>query len=137
MSKHCPLMAFHIGNRLGGEVKCLGEKCELADEAGRCLIKQFLELQVSKFIKEKEAAETYWATKKEGTRLPFVIPPLTEPTKDVLVDSRVPNDGTPEFKPPHCQQKESSSDYYSSYYSREKSIYELLHDPHDRSACGS
>lgn len=99
MSKLCPLMAFHIGNRLGGEVKCLGEKCELADEAGKCLIKQFLELQVSKSIKEKEAAETYWATKKDGTRQPvFFLPPVRE----VFVDSRIPGDEIPEFKPPRC-----------------------------------
>lgn len=102
MSKLCPLMAFHIGNRLGGEVKCLGEKCELADEAGKCLIKQFLELQVSTSIKEKQAAETYWATKKDGTRQPLAFFPFS--TKDVFVDSRVPSDETPEFKPPRCDQ---------------------------------
>ena len=99
MSKYCPLMAFHIGYKFDGEVKCLGEKCGLADETGNCLIKQFLELQISKSIKEKEAAETYWVIKKDGTRLPvFILPPV----RDVFVESHVPNDETPEFKPPRC-----------------------------------
>ena len=88
MSKLCPLM-------MG--VECLGKKCTLAaDENGECLIKRLLELQVSKPIKEREMAEIYWATKRDGTRQLVVSPP----TEDVLVDCRVLDSGTPEFKPP-------------------------------------
>lgn len=98
----CPLMAYHIGDCLGGKVKCLGKQCALAaDEAGNCLIKQFLETQVSQSVREKEMAKTYWATKKDGTRQLIAFPP--SPTKDVLVVSCVPDNETPEFKPPrHC-----------------------------------
>lgn len=106
MSKLCPLMAFHIGDRLGGRVECRSRECALADETGKCLIKQFLELQVAKSLKEKEAAETYWATKKDGTRQPFIFPP----TKDVLVDNRIPDSETPEFKPPRYDHS------YCSFY---------------------
>ena len=126
MKKLCPLWPH---SRFGCEVECVEERCGLADETGKCLIKQFLELQVSKSLKEKEAAETYWATKKDGTRQPLIFPP----TKDVLVDSRVSSDETPKFRPPRYESKESPADYYA----REKFIDELLHDPHDRGYCGS
>lgn len=98
MIKLCPLMAFRMNNPLGGEVKCLGVECALADENGKCLIKQFLELRVYESLREKKAVETYWATKKNGTSQPFSFPP----TKDVFVDSRALNDETPKFKPPRC-----------------------------------
>ena len=65
MKKLCPLWPH---SRFGCETECLSEKCALADERGKCLIKQFLELRVHESLKEKEAAETYWATKKDGTR---------------------------------------------------------------------
>ena len=124
----CPLMAFHIGNRLGGDVECLNEECALAsDIAGECLIRQALELYVSKertkIAEEKEMAETYWATKKDGTRQLLVFPSAT---KDVLVDSRISDNEAPEFRPPR-QQSESPTNYHTG----EKIIL------HDRSYCDS
>ena len=102
MIKLCPLMAFRMDNLLGGEVRCLGAECALADEGGKCLIRQFLELQVSKSLKEKEAAGTYWVTKKDGTRQPVAFFPISS-TKNILIDNSIPDNETPEFKPPrHC-----------------------------------
>jgi hypothetical protein len=74
MSKFCPLMTFYNGRKYLG-VECLGKKCALAaNEKGDCLIRRFLELQVSKPIKEKENPEflpprqesstDYWFNKK-------------------------------------------------------------------------
>jgi hypothetical protein len=60
----------------------MGIDCELADEAGECLIKQALQCYVSaertrvaeeneRIRKETEMMKTYFAIKKDGTRIPI------------------------------------------------------------------
>jgi hypothetical protein len=60
----------------------MGIDCELADEAGECLIKQALQCYVSaertrvaeeneRIRRETEMMKTYFAIKKDGTRTPI------------------------------------------------------------------
>lgn len=75
---HCPLMSF--AKQYSQEVPCLGENCALAaDRTGQCLIKQALQLYVSRerirlseeeerIRRETELAKAYWVIGKNGTR---------------------------------------------------------------------
>lgn len=79
--KYCPLMSFQ--KQYTSQIPCLEEECALAaDGAGDCLIKQALQCYVAaertkaadeadRLRKETEAARTYWAMKKDGTRTPI------------------------------------------------------------------
>ena len=74
---YCPILSYQ---RDATATKyCMGIDCELADEAGECLIKQALQCYVAKertriaeeeekLRKETELMKTYWALKKDGTR---------------------------------------------------------------------
>ena len=72
--KYCPLRSQD------GYRKCLGEECALAASEEGCLIKRFLELQVSMISKERERelVEAYWALKKDGTRTPIQFASLPD-----------------------------------------------------------
>lgn len=79
---YCPILSYQ---RDATATKyCMGIDCELADEAGECLIKQALQCYVSaertrvaeeneRIRKETELMKTYWALKKDGTRSPIVF----------------------------------------------------------------
>lgn len=74
--KYCPLRNY----RLSDPQECLGEQCALAaDGAGQCLIKQALQIFVSKertqmaeeqerLRYETDLAQRYWTMKKNGVR---------------------------------------------------------------------
>jgi hypothetical protein len=77
---YCPILSYQ---RDATATKyCMGIDCELADEAGECLIKQALQCYVSaertrvaeeneRIRKETEMMKTYFAIKKDGTRIPI------------------------------------------------------------------
>jgi hypothetical protein len=77
---YCPILSYQ---RDATATKyCMGIDCELADEAGECLIKQALQCYVSaerirvaeeneRIRKETEMMKTYFAIKKDGTRTPI------------------------------------------------------------------
>ena len=79
---YCPILSYQ---RDATATKyCMGIDCELADEAGECLIKQALQCYVSaertrvaeeneRIRKETEMMKTYFAIKKDGTRSPIVF----------------------------------------------------------------
>jgi len=80
---YCPILSYQ---RDATATKyCMGIDCELADEAGECLIKQALQCYVSaertrvaegneRIRKETELMQAYcWALKKDGTKNPIVF----------------------------------------------------------------
>ena len=74
--RYCPLMSFQ--KQYAQETSCLGEDCALAaDEAGECLIKQALQIYVSKertrVANETAAMETYFRMFKDGRREPITF----------------------------------------------------------------
>lgn len=74
--KYCPLRNYHFSD----PQECLGEQCALAaDGAGECLVRQALQLYVSRerirlseeeerIRHETDLAKAYWAMKKNGVR---------------------------------------------------------------------
>ena len=92
---YCPILSYQ---RDATATKyCMGIDCELADEAGDCLVRQALQCYVSaertrvaeeteRIRRETQLAQTYWAMKKDGTRSPIQflqdgdMTPYTPPT---------------------------------------------------------
>ena len=71
---YCPLISYR--KEYTSDKECMGEECMFVDAAGDCLIKQALQCYISKertAAAEREAAEHYWMTKKDGTRTPIVF----------------------------------------------------------------
>ena len=71
--KYCPLMSYQRSQ--SNQVWCMEENCVFADEAGECLIKQALQLHVSKertrLANETEAINTYARIYKDGSWKPI------------------------------------------------------------------
>ena len=105
---YCPILSYQ---RDATATKyCMGIDCELADEAGECLIKQALQCYVAKertriaeeeekLRKETELMKTYWALKKDGTRSPIKLLSEDEeeeiytPPDTVIIDDTPQIDG--------------------------------------------
>ena len=74
--RYCPLMSFQ--KQYAQETVFLGEECALAaDEAGECLIKQALQIYVSKertrIANEAAVMDTYVRMFKDGSREPITF----------------------------------------------------------------
>lgn len=104
---YCPILSYQ---RDATATKyCMGIDCELADEAGECLIKQALQCYVSaertrvaeendRLCREIELAKTYWALKKDGIRSPIKLLSKDEeeiytPPATVIIDDTPQIDG--------------------------------------------
>ena len=105
---YCPILSYQ---RDATATKyCMGIDCELADEAGECLIKQALQCYVSaertrvaeendRLRRETELAKTYWALKKDGIRSPIKLLSKDEeeeiytPPDTVIIDDTPQIDG--------------------------------------------
>lgn len=103
---YCPILSYQ---RDATSTKCcMGIDCELADEAGECLIKQALQCYVSaertrvaeendRLCRETELAKTYWALKKDGTRSPIKLLSKDEEEEIYTSPATVIIDDTPQI----------------------------------------
>lgn len=103
---YCPILSYQ---RDATATKyCMGIDCELADEAGECLIKQALQCYVSaertrvaeeneRIRKETELMKTYWALKKDGTRSPIKFLSKDEEEEIYTPPTTVIIDDTPQI----------------------------------------
>ena len=103
---YCPILSYQ---RDATATKyCMGIDCELADEAGECLIKQALQCYVSaertrvaeeneRIRKETESMKTYWALKKDGTRSPIKLLSKDEEEEIYTPPTTVIIDDTPQI----------------------------------------
>ena len=103
---YCPILSYQ---RDATATKyCMGIDCELADEAGECLIKQALQCYVAKertriaeeeekLRKETELMKTYWALKKDGTRSPIKLLSKDEEEEIYTPPATVIIDDTPQI----------------------------------------
>ena len=103
---YCPILSYQ---RDATATKyCMGIDCELADEAGECLIKQALQCYVSaertrvaeendRLRRETELAKTYWALKKDGIRSPIKLLSKDEEEEIYTPPATIIIDDTPQI----------------------------------------
>lgn len=103
---YCPILSYQ---RDATATKyCMGIDCELADEAGECLIKQALQCYVSaertrvaeendRLRRETELAKTYWTLKKDGIRSPIKLLSKDEEEEIYTPPATVIIDDTPQI----------------------------------------